>query len=131
MIRRALELDKHVLLPRTEKELHKLSFYPVHDPDADLHPGLWGIPEPVVRYAPIPCNEMDVIITPGVAFDRSGYRVGYGGGFYDRAFSEAGPGPIRIGICFDLQLTDQVPRGPYDKPLHMLVTESTTLRFNT
>jgi 5-formyltetrahydrofolate cyclo-ligase len=73
---------------------------------------------------------LDVVLTPGVAFDRSGRRVGYGGGFYDRFFSRTRPDTFRIGIGFDLQLIEgDLPSGHFDLGLDAIVTESGAVRF--
>jgi 5-formyltetrahydrofolate cyclo-ligase len=75
-------------------------------------------------------STIDVVVTPGVAFDRSGRRVGYGGGFYDRFFPRAGQNSFRVGIGFDLQLVEgDLPSGPFDLGLDGVVTESSILRF--
>lgn len=72
---------------------------------------------------------VDVVCTPGVAFDRTGHRVGYGGGFYDRLFSRM-PDAFRVAIAFDVQVVDDpVPAASFDLPLDALVTESRTLRW--
>lgn len=73
---------------------------------------------------------IDVVVTPAVAFDRSGRRVGYGGGFYDRFFPRVRPDTLRIGIGFDLQLLDEdLPGGHFDLGLDGVVTESGVTRF--
>ncbi len=72
---------------------------------------------------------LDVVLTPGVAFDRSGCRIGYGGGFYDRLFRRTRPDVIRVGIAFDLQLRDdELPAGHFDLHVDLIVTESETVR---
>jgi 5-formyltetrahydrofolate cyclo-ligase len=75
-------------------------------------------------------SAIDVVVTPGVAFDRSGRRVGYGGGFYDRFFPRTRPDTFRIGVGFDLQLIgSDLPRGHFDLELDGIVTESGVVRF--
>ena len=75
-------------------------------------------------------SEVDVVVTPGVAFDRRGKRIGYGGGFYDRFFVRARPDALRTGICFGVQLVDRpLPAGNFDLSLDLIVTESETLRI--
>jgi 5-formyltetrahydrofolate cyclo-ligase len=74
-------------------------------------------------------ERVDVICTPGVAFDRRGRRVGYGGGFYDRLFSRD-PEARRIGLAFDLQIVEgDLPASGFDVSLDVLVTEARTLRW--
>lgn len=73
---------------------------------------------------------IDVVVTPAVAFDRSGRRVGYGGGFYDRFFPRTRPDTLRIGIGFGPQLLDEdLPGGHFDVGIDGVVTESGVVRF--
>ncbi len=73
--------------------------------------------------------DVDVVCTPGVAFDLEGRRVGYGGGFYDRLLPRMSDA-ARIGVAFDLQVLDEpLPAGRFDEPMDALVTESRTLRW--
>ncbi|HEX5950422.1 MAG TPA: 5-formyltetrahydrofolate cyclo-ligase, partial [Actinomycetota bacterium] len=67
--------------------------------------------------------EVDVVVTPGVAFDRQGFRVGYGGGFYDRFFRRTRGDAFRVAIGFALEVVALVPRGPADEPVDAVVTE--------
>ena len=72
---------------------------------------------------------LDLIVTPGVAFDRSGHRIGYGGGFYDRFLRRARRGVPRIAIAFDLQvLSNELPVGRFDLGVDVIVTETETIR---
>jgi 5-formyltetrahydrofolate cyclo-ligase len=73
---------------------------------------------------------IDVIVTPGVAFDRSGRRVGYGGGFYDRFFPRTRQDSVRIAIAFDVQVVDDdLPNGHFDLRVDAVVTESGVVRI--
>ena len=90
--------------------------------EEQLAPGYRGIREPVHR-VPVDAEEADVVLVPGVAFDPAGRRLGYGGGFYD-AFLAGIPGGVsRVGLCFDLQVVDEVPAGPNDEGVGLVVTE--------
>lgn len=68
-------------------------------------------------------EEIDVVIVPGLAFDRSGHRVGYGRGFYDRFLAALRPDALTIGICFSVQLVNEVPHGRGDRPVDLVMTE--------
>jgi 5-formyltetrahydrofolate cyclo-ligase len=90
-------------------------------------PGVWGIPMP---QATAPEVFPDVLLVPLLAFDRTGYRLGYGGGFYDRTLGtlrQLKP-IVAIGVAYQAQLVDQVPRGAYDAPLDYVMTEQETLQ---
>ena len=87
----------------------------------DLVPGRYGIFEPQVSQA---LESMpDLCIAPGMAFTRHGDRLGSGGGFYDRYLSQHAKLTV-VGLCYDLQLVDQLPRQEHDQKLDLLVTES-------
>ena len=85
--------------------------------------------------AAVPRNEdllvPDILITPLLAFDAQGHRLGYGGGFYDRTFAalRQGGGAIGIGFAYDAQERDDLPVEPTDQPLDAVVTETGTRRF--
>jgi 5-formyltetrahydrofolate cyclo-ligase len=75
---------------------------------------------------------LDAVVTPAVAFDRVGRRVGYGGGYYDRFFGRTRPGSLRIGVAFDVQLVDgDLPGGSFDLQVHTIVTGSEVVRCRT
>lgn len=77
---------------------------------------------------PIDPRSIDVILTPAVAVDRSGGRVGYGGGFYDRFFTVARPDLAKVAVSFSIQLVDRVPHGAFDVPVDVVVTEHGIVR---
>ncbi|HUF44987.1 MAG TPA: 5-formyltetrahydrofolate cyclo-ligase, partial [Aestuariivirgaceae bacterium] len=84
--------------------------------------GIWSIPVPLES---APELEPDVLIVPMLAFDGEGYRLGYGGGFYDRTLARlrAIKPVVAVGAAFAGQEVAQVPRGPHDEPLDWIVTE--------
>ncbi|MDR0819296.1 MAG: 5-formyltetrahydrofolate cyclo-ligase [Oscillospiraceae bacterium] len=71
----------------------------------------------------------DIIIVPGLTFDRKGYRIGKGGGYYDRLL-EAAPGVFTVGLARDALLADSVPRETHDMSVMRVVTETQTLTIN-
>lgn len=73
--------------------------------------------------------EVDLVVAPGLAFDRSGGRLGYGGGHYDRYLARLGHGTRRIGIGFHVQLVDRVPVEPGDEPVDVVVTDAETVNL--
>ena len=78
-------------------------------------------PEPRPETKVVP-DEKTLMIVPGLAFDREGYRTGYGGGFYDRYIAKY-PSLTTLGVCYDFQIMDRIPRDVYDQPVGALVTE--------
>ena len=85
--------------------------------------------EPVAGTVVSPAD-IDVVITPGVAFDRAGARVGYGGGFYDRLFRRTRPDALRVAVAADVQVVEgALPGGAFDLPVHAIVTGSAVVRI--
>ena len=122
-LRRVLEEGKVLLLPRVEGG--GLGLYEVRDVAQDLAPGTWGIREPAPDRCPAADpNKVHFALVPGVAFDRRGRRLGYGGGFYDRLLAGGlqGRTPLVAG-AFEAQMVDEVPVGPHDVPVDVVVTE--------
>ena len=93
----------------------------------DVVPGVWGILEPdPARCREATIDEADFVLMPGVAFDRSGGRLGYGGGFYDRLLAGADTGLSKVAAAFSIQVVDAVPTDSHDVRITTLVTETGT-----
>jgi len=118
-----LEHGIAVALPRIIGPRHMEAFA-VTDPKSDLLPGRHDIPEPREGLALVDPAVIDVVIVPGSAFDREGGRMGYGGGFYDAFLRRLRPDARRIGIGFEAQLVERVPREAHDLCVDLVVTES-------
>jgi 5-formyltetrahydrofolate cyclo-ligase len=86
--------------------------------------GAYGIPHPVQG----PSVEPDVLIVPLLGFDSMCYRLGYGGGFYDRTLRTALRRPVTIGVGFELARLDTIQPQPYDVPMDLILTEVAMLR---
>lgn len=104
----------------------KMGFYAPAN-ESDYIAGTFGIREPGLRAARFDCEQIDVMLVPCVAFDRTGARLGRGKGFYDRYLSLVAPGqrPITIASGYDFQCVDQVPTQPGDVPMDVCVTPGT------
>lgn len=93
-------------------------------PGEPLSKGNYGIFEPNSDSPILMPHEVDLILVPAVACDARGYRLGYGGGFYDRLLSSADwASKPTIGIVFEFAYVSQLPVDPWDKPLHSICTE--------
>ncbi|WP_277222344.1 5-formyltetrahydrofolate cyclo-ligase [Peptoniphilus vaginalis] len=90
----------------------------------DLEPNKMGILEPKDGEE---VTEVDLTLTPGLAFDKAGYRLGYGGGYYDKFFSKVDT--IRMGIGYYDQFVESLVHEDYDKPLQYLVTDRGLIEF--
>ena len=94
-------------------------------PGDPLVPGAWDIPVPVDS---APEVLPDVLLVPMLAFDRKGFRLGYGGGFYDRTLEKLRElkKVVAIGVAYHAQMVDEVPVGIHDAPLDYVMTEQET-----
>jgi 5-formyltetrahydrofolate cyclo-ligase len=108
------------LWPRIRGET--LEFGPIRS-WGDLRAGPYGVLQPPPGVPSLALRPEDVVLVPGVAFDRAGHRLGRGGGFYDRTFRSACPGPLRIGAAYELQICAEVPHGSRDRRVDAIVTE--------
>ena len=108
-------------LPRCQGEILTWHEWQIDDQLIKNH---YGILEPAVNTAIILPEQVDLILVPAIACDHEKYRLGYGGGFYDRLFtSPAWQKQPRIGIVFDFAYIDHVPRDEWDMPLSGICTE--------
>jgi 5-formyltetrahydrofolate cyclo-ligase len=111
-------------LPRISGEEIEAVAYRRGDPVRETR---FGAMEPSGGDAVAP-DEIDVVVVPGVAFDRAGHRVGYGGGFYDRFLPRTRPDALAVAIAFALQVVEEVPRGGGDRGVDVVVTEDEVIR---
>lgn len=127
LVRAAIAAGKSVVVPRVDIATRMLGLHALADPARDIAPGHQGIPEPLPHCPPMAPSGVDWVLVPGVAFDREGRRLGYGGGYYDRLLPLLRPGLPRVAGAFDLQIVDRVPTGPHDTTVDMIVTETQTI----
>ncbi len=129
MVGAALAAGKRVLAPKVEREDHLLRLYELTDPEKELGPGYMGIPEPDPSKArEVSPGEVDLVVLPGVGFDASCARLGYGGGYYDRLIERLRDGVKLVALAFEAQLVDAVPSEPHDKRMDAVVTEDRVIR---
>jgi 5-formyltetrahydrofolate cyclo-ligase len=114
-----------VAYPRIVEGDRRLAFHEVDV--AALVPSTFGLREPVPTAPAIELAEIAALVVPGLAFDRAGGRVGWGRGYYDATLIHANAA-LRIGLAFECQIIDRVPREPHDAPLHYVVTEAASYR---
>ena len=127
LVARALAEGKKVAVPKVDAAARMLVLHAIADPVGDVGPGLHGIPEPLPHCPEVAPAAIDWVLVPGVTFDRSGQRLGYGGGYYDRLLPLLSPGAARIAGAYDLQIVDRVPAGPHDVTVDVIVTPSETI----
>jgi len=114
---------KRLLLPRVRERPRGLL---LHDWVGEAVPGAYGILEPAPDWPVVDPGLVDLAVVPGVAFDRVGGRLGYGGGYYDRtlpAIRAANPAARFVGLAYGMQVVDRLSRAAHDLPVDGLVTE--------
>ena len=119
---KAVLKKKKIYLPRTEPQKKRMTFRQVRVFSKDLVKGPYGIMEPKLSCAVRPAVRMDLIIVPGVAFDRRGGRLGRGAGYYDRLLRKAKK-VVKIGLCFREQLVKKVPMRLHDVRMDRVITD--------
>jgi len=127
LVRAALAAGKTVAVPRVDIKTRMLELHAIADPERDVVAGYRDIPEPRPACPRISRDAIDFVLVPGVAFDRWGRRLGYGGGYYDRLLPLLSPRAVRVAGAFELQLVDRVPAAPHDIAVEAIVTESRAL----
>lgn len=126
VIVKALSDGKKVFLPVCKNTDGEMDFYEISSFN-QLVSGFFGVREPDIKlcenkFNPNACSENTVCVVPGLAFDKKGFRLGYGKGYYDRFLSEYNG--ISIGFCFSELLLDSVPADIYDKKVDYICCES-------
>ncbi len=123
LIRESISRGLEVYVPITERGNPHMRLSRLRSMD-DLILGHYGIltPHPDALEFADP-NAPDLVIVPGLAFDAGGYRLGYGGGFYDRYFSSLTSDPVKLGYCYSFQLVEQLPHESHDIPVDRVITE--------
>ncbi len=125
---RLRDAGARLALPRVRTDGEPMTFREWRSDDA-LHKGYGGIREPAEDAAEL---VPDIVVVPLSAFDRRGFRVGYGKGHYDRTLGplERGVRPLTLGYAFAVQEVEEVPRELHDVPLDAVVTEVEIIRCN-
>lgn len=119
-----LQQKNTVAVPVALPENHDLQPVRFESVSTPLLPGFMGIPEPFVEKENLLAPEhIEVILLPGLYFDRHGNRLGYGGGYYDRFLLNKAPQAVRIGLAFSEQIINTLPSLPHDQKLDMLISE--------
>jgi 5-formyltetrahydrofolate cyclo-ligase len=116
-----LQMGKRVAVPRCEGEKGEMNFYYIESLD-ELSPGSFGVDEPDPMKSLMFADAVkSVCIVPAFMFDKNGYRLGYGKGYYDRYLSKYKGSTI--GVCYSENMQDELFHGKYDRSVDLVVTD--------
>lgn len=119
IMERALADGKRVILPHTDRETGVITPVLLGE-DTSLTLGAFSIPEPSDTEA-VAEDEIDLVIVPGLAYDRQGARLGFGKGCYDGFLRDIRA--VKVGLCYDFQLVGSLPTDTHDVPVDYILTE--------
>lgn len=119
----ALKSRKNIILPRVCNK--ELELYFVSDPGTQLEKGAYRIMEPIAGLCrPAKISDIDLIIVPGISFDKNFNRLGQGGGYFDRFLPRLTEKVKKIALCFDIQIVNTLPVLEHDIKVDIIITES-------
>jgi 5-formyltetrahydrofolate cyclo-ligase len=128
-ITRCLNDGKTLVLPRMDYERDRIVARRVDDMATQLVLGRMDLVEPdPAKTKVVAPDEIDLVVVPGLAFDRRGYRIGWGRGYYDAFLAVADARAVRVGLAYEFQVVDAVEHDGHDVPMHAVVTEGATVR---
>ena len=128
IILKAFRLGKDVLVPLLNRQEGSMQIVRIPK-DAKYVIGKYGVREPSLETGEVVSSScIDFVVTPGLAFDTFGNRIGYGGGHYDKLFKNISNDVTRVAVGYDFQIIDPVPHSDFDESVHFIVTETKTLR---
>lgn len=121
MIDEAILMGKIVIVPKTTKKENKLSVYEISTRN-ELSLGNFGIYEPKRSCGLGKKETIDLVVTPGIVFDKYGNRIGHGRGCYDAFLKSLDKKTCVIGLAFNFQIVDEIPAGPNDIPVKKVIS---------
>lgn len=121
IISKSLELGKKVYVPKVHNETKTMRALRIESLSDLNESGAFGILEPSWEKEELK-GAVDIILTPGLAFDKKGGRLGYGGGFYDKFF-KIHKESNRVVLSYEYQIVDEIPMEDYDERVNLIITE--------
>ncbi len=123
MIEDMLTQGKRVVVPVVQPRTKRLALSEIRDPGTDLTRGSYGVWEPHRRaHRPVPVRELDLVLVPGLAFDRHGHRLGHGHGYFDRFLARVPKSTPTVGLAFRFQLLDRLPLASHDHAVQTVLS---------
>ena len=128
MITRSLKDCKRVYVPRLITRERRMEVCEITDMNQEFELGSYDIREPSrLNSKVVSPTIIDAVIAPGLAFDRSGGRIGYGGGYFDWLFKQLPDEALRLGVVYDFQIVDSIPQDSWDERVQAIITENDTI----
>jgi len=124
LIKHMMAEKKRVVIPYTDI-VNTLVIPSEITEEADLKLSPFGYYEPK-KIMPVDVEEIDLVLVPGVVFDKNLNRIGFGKGYYDRILKNLKPGAKKIGLAHDFQVLDEIPAEDHDIKMDMIITESSS-----
>lgn len=125
----AWQLGKTVAVPKISWEQRHMIPVEIHSLETGFSTEVSGLRNPIAG-VPVPFEEIDLVVTPGLGFDKEGNRLGRGGSYYDRFFANPELKARRCGFAFNEQIVDSIPVTDYDEPMDFLVTDKEVVFCN-
>lgn len=126
IIEQAWSENKRVVIPKSIQKNKELIFFEITSYN-QLQEGYANLLEPNPSFTNTVTNsEIDLLIVPGIVFDKAGYRIGFGGGYYDRYLKKSDV--LTVSLVSTLQIIKEIPKNKFDIPIQYLVTESGIIR---
>jgi 5-formyltetrahydrofolate cyclo-ligase len=125
----AWQLNKIVVVPKVSWQQRHMIPVRINSLETGFSADVAGLRNPVMG-VPVPFGDIDLVVAPGLAFDRKGNRLGRGGSYYDKFFVNKDLRATRCGIAFAEQVIESVPATDHDVPVDFLVTDEEVLYFN-
>jgi len=119
----AWQQEKTVAVPKVSWQQRRMIPVEITSLDIGVATEVSGLRNPITG-VPVPPEDIDLVVTPGLAFDKKGNRLGRGGSYYDRFFDSHQLGACKCGFAFSRQIVEDVPADNHDEPMDLLVTEA-------
>lgn len=125
----AWQQDKTVVVPKVSWQQRHMIAIEINSLETGLTEEAFGLRSPTTG-DPVPLEDIDLVITPGLAFDAAGGRLGRGGGYYDTFFANKELKAVKMGFCFSEQVLPEVPMSEHDHPVDVVISDNGVIEIN-
>ena len=129
IILKCWQMGKTVAVPKVSWEQRHMIPVIITSLETGIAEDMRGLKNPVTG-VPVPIEEIDLVITPGLAFNEKGSRLGRGGGYYDKFFASESLRAVKCAVCYHQQIVEDVPMDETDVPVDSLVTDKNVYYFD-